>query len=189
MIHIHWVQLGPFGQKTLQCQSASCCLPHCVCPLKRHKLIIQGHLHITRSSGHSLFQWVEVIRVCACLFCYQQRWDYSLVWKRRESSDKARPLLLLSTYWLSLGWSQLVWLTECEAVCTTKVSVSVRGDHQHVSLMSLTLAWTLCQERVWVEVLTGQRLEMTGLSMLSVTTAPASVCTADTVDLQQGYRI
>lgn len=102
----------------------------------------QSH-QVTRSFPCLVAEGLMWVWVCICTCYYQQRWDYSLVWKRSECSNKERPILSLSIYWLSLGWSQSVWQTECEAVCTTKVSVSVRSGHQLVCLMSLTLALTL----------------------------------------------
>lgn len=175
---LSWKEV-PANQRTLQGQSACCCLSSCVRPPKGQKWIIQGHHNLIRSPGHFLFQWVEVycvwgMCVCVCvLLSAEMRLQFGV--RRRESLNNARPLLSLSTYWLPLGWSQCVWQTECEAVCTTKVSVSVRGGHQHVCLMSLTLAWTLSGGS-----LTGsahsRAFKMTGPSVLAVKQPCIGLC-------------
>lgn len=139
----HLVKLS---QTTLHCQSV-----HMSGFWKRqinNSRSSQSH-QVTGSHPHLLSEGLICLCVCGgvCEFV-QQRLDYRLVWNRRESSNKDRPWLPLSTYWLSLGCSQSVSQTECEPTCAAKVSVFVKGGHQHVCLMSLTLPWTLSGEHL-----------------------------------------
>lgn len=103
--------------------------------------------------------------VCVCVV-----WDEITVWCERGEKAQTKtgiccPSPLTGCPW---GRSLSVWQTECEAACTTKVSVSVRSGHHHVRLMSLTLTWTHWQGDVWEETLMAADLKMTCIFMLSV---------------------
>lgn len=100
---LSWKEV-PANQRTLQGQSACCCLSSCVRPPKGQKWIIQGHHNLIRSPGHFLFQWVEVycvwgMCVCVCvLLSAEMRLQFGVKEERKPEQCEASavPLHLLA---------------------------------------------------------------------------------------------